>query len=81
MILQKSRATEKIVRMIEAENLLVFETDRKFEKPLIKKEVEKVFNVKVKSLRSLTRGNKKIVYVKLKPEFLAIDIATKLGMI
>ena len=48
MILQKVKATEKIVRMIEAENLVAFETDKSSTKTEIAKEVEKLFNVKVK---------------------------------
>ncbi len=79
-MLQKIKATEKIVKMIEIDNLLVFELDRQFSKVMIKKEVEDLFNVKVKSIRTLTRKNKKIAYIKLKPEYQAIDIATKLGV-
>ncbi len=80
MILQKVRSTEKIVRIIEIENTLVFETDRKYSKGNIKKEIEDVFDVKVEKIRTHTRKNKKVAYVKLKPEFPAIDVATKLGM-
>jgi len=79
-MLQKIKSTEKIVRMIEVENVLAFETDRKFTKPQIKKEVEDIFNVKVENVRTHNLKNKKLAYVKLKPEFQAIDIATKLGM-
>lgn len=81
MILQKIKATEKIVRQIEIENILVFETDRKFRKEDIKKEVEDLFEVKVEKVRTLTIKNKKTAYVKLKPEFPAIDVATKLGVL
>ncbi len=80
MILQKAKSTEKIVKIIEIENTLVFETDRKYNKKDIKKEVEDVFDVKVKKVRTHTQKNKKVAYVKLKPEFPAIDVATKLGM-
>ena len=80
MILQKAKSTEKIVRIIEIENTLVFETDRKYGKEDIKKEVEDVFDVKVEKVRTHTRKNKKIAYVKLKSGFPAIDVATKLGM-
>jgi len=80
MILQKVRSTEKIVRIIEIENTLVFETDRKYSKGNIKKEIEDVFDVKVEKIRTHTRKNKKVAYVKLKAQFPAIDVATKLGM-
>ena len=79
-MLQKIKATEKIVKMIEVDNLLVFEVDKKFSKDIIKKEVESLFNVKVKNVRTLIRANKKIAYIRLKPEYQAIDIATKLGV-
>ncbi len=81
IILEKAISTEKIVRMIEIENLLCFEVDRKVKKEEVKNEVEKLFDVKVESVKTLTRGNKKRTYVKLKPEFIAADIATKIGML
>ena len=80
-ILQKPKSTEKIVRMIEAENTIVFETDREATKQKIKEEVESLFHVKVEDVRTHNRKNKKLSYVKLKPEFMAADIATKLGML
>ena len=80
IILQKVRSTEKGIRMLEAENVLVFEVDRGVKKDEIKKEVEELFNVKVESVRTHNRKNKKLAYVKLKAEHQAIDVATKLGM-
>jgi len=50
-------------------------------KPDIKKEIEELFKVKVEKINTLLRGNKKFAYVKLKKEFPAIDLATRLGMI
>ena len=49
--------------------------------PQIKKEIEAVFNVKVDSINTLIKLNKKIAYVKLNKNNPAIDIATKFGMI
>ena len=43
--------------------------------------MESLFEVKVDRVRTLIKGNKKCAYVKLKKEFPAIDIATKLGII
>lgn len=80
IILEKMKATEKIVRQIEADNCLVFMVDRAVSKPTIKKEVEELFDVKVQKIRTHTLKNKKQAYVKLKAEFPAIDLATKLGM-
>lgn len=80
IILEKVKTTEKIVRQIETENALVFETDRAISKKEIREEVEDLFDVKVEKVRTHTLKNKKLAYVKLKPEFQAIDVATKLGM-
>jgi len=77
----KPIVTEKAVMMIEAQNVLTFQTDKPKTKEEIKKEVEEVFEVKIESIRTLIKGHKKYAYVKLKKEFLAIDIATKLGII
>lgn len=73
--------TEKAVMIMEAQNVLALETSMKENKEQIKKEVEEIFNVKVESVRTLIRNGKKYAYVKLNPKDLAIDIATKLGMI
>jgi len=80
VILEKMRSTEKIVRQIEAENVLVFVVDMAVNKPEIKAEVEILFGVKVVKVRTHTLKNKKIAYVKLNAEYPAVDVATKLGM-
>jgi len=77
----KPITTEKAVKLIELENTLLFETDRKARKQEIKKEFEETFNVKVEKIRTLVKANKKYAYIKLRKESPAIDIATKLGMI
>jgi len=81
IILQKPKSTEKIIKVVEVENILVFETDRKSSKQQIKQEIEKLFDVKVDKVRTHIRKNKKLAYIKLKQEFPAIDVATKLGLI
>lgn len=73
--------TEKAVRLIELNNILVFEADRRDNKTEIKKQIEETFNVKVDSINTLSRNNQKIAYVKLNAKNPAIDVATKLGMI
>lgn len=77
----KPVTSEKAVKLIDLDNTLMFQLERKYNRVQIKKEVESVFNVKVEKVRTLLRLNKKIAYVKLKKENPAIDIATKLGMI
>lgn len=76
----KPIATEKAVMMIERDNVLTFETSMKKTKAEIKKELEELLNIKIGKIRSLNRNNKKYVYVKLKGGTLAIDVATKLGL-
>ena len=80
IILEKIKSTEKIVRQIEVDNVLVFVVDRAVSKPEVKAEVEDLFGVKVKKVRTHTMKNKKFAYVKLKSDYPAVDIATKLGM-
>jgi len=74
-------ATEKTMRMIEFENTIVFVVDRTDDKKKIKEEVEKMFNVKVDSVRTLIdRKGKKRAFVKLAKDYRAADIAAKLGL-
>ena len=77
----KPVTSEKAVKMIDLENVLLFKIERKARKNEIKKEVEQSFGVKVDKVRTLIRNNEKFAYVKLNKSNLAIDIATKLGMI
>ena len=76
----KPIVTEKAVMMIEAQNVLTFETTRNETKTQIKKEIEDLFGVKIEKVRTLVKKNKKYAYIKLKKEFPAIDVATKLGL-
>ncbi len=80
-ILLYPHVTEKAMKLIEKQNTLVFIVDRKANKPLIKRAVEEAFKVKVAKVRTLiTSDGRKKAYVKLKPEYKAIDVATKLGI-
>jgi len=77
----KPVVTEKAVMMIESQNTLTFKCSKKMDKKGIRKEIEEIFGVKVEAIKSLIRENQKYFYVKLKKDFLAIDVATKIGMI
>jgi len=66
--------------MIERDNVITFQTSMKMKKKDIKKEVEDLFKVKIEKIRTLIRDNKKYAYIKLKGDTLAIDVATKLGL-
>lgn len=76
----KPLVTEKAVMMIELNNVLSFKIDKEITKTELKKEVEELFDVKVDKIKTQIRNNKKYAYVKLNKKFLAIDLATKLGM-
>ncbi len=74
--------TEKTVSLVERENKVVFIVDRGTDKKQIRDAVEKMFEVKVEKVNTLVdmQGRKK-AFVKLKPEYRAVDVATKLGMV
>ena len=73
-------ATEKAVMMIEKENILTFETSMRKTKKEIKEELIKLLKIQIDKIRTHNKRNKKYVYVKLKGSILAIDVATKLGL-
>jgi large subunit ribosomal protein L23 len=77
----KPVVTEKAVMLIESQNILTFKTDKRKTKEDIKKEFEELFDSKIEKIRTLIKNNKKYSYIKIKKEFPAIDIATKLGII
>ncbi len=79
-MIKKPITTEKAIRMIETDNVLLFEVEKKDKKPEIKKEFEEMFKSKVDKINTLLKGNKKVAYIKLNEKNPAIDIATKLGM-
>ena len=74
--------TEKTMRMVEEENKLVFVVDRRANKHMIRRAVEELFDVEVEKVWTLItpRGEKKAI-VKLKPEYKAVDIAMRLGIL
>lgn len=80
-IIKYPLATEKSIRLMEAENKLVFVVDRKATKPQIKKAIEELFKAKVAGVNTLhsVHGNKR-AYVTFAKETPAIDIATNLGI-
>ena len=74
--------TEKAVNLIEAENKITFIVADKADKPSIKKVVETAYSVKVAKINIIRdrKGRKKAI-VKLKKEFKAQDLATKLKVL
>lgn len=81
-ILLNPLSTEKAIRLLEAENKLLFAVDKRANKIQIRSAVEELFKVKVVKVNTfISFDGVKKAYVKLAPEFVAMDVATKLGMI
>jgi large subunit ribosomal protein L23 len=74
--------TEAASLMVEKENKLVFIVNRNADKADVKRAVEELYEVKVERVNLLTtpQGEKK-AFVKLAPEFKAVDVAIKLGIL
>jgi len=74
--------TEVTSRILEAENKLVFIVNKNATKHDIKVAVEELYDVGVEKVNVLVtpRGEKK-AFVKLHPDFKAVDVAIKLGIL
>jgi large subunit ribosomal protein L23 len=74
--------TEKAINQISKNNTLVFQVEKDKTKQDIKKFIEEEYKVKVESVNVLNNfSNKKIAYVKLKKEYSAHDLASKLKIL
>ena len=81
-ILKYPLVTERTVSLIDKENKIVFIVDRKADKKQIKEAFEKLFEVKVEKINTLiTPEGEKKAFIKLKKEYSARDVSTKLGII
>lgn len=82
MAIEYPLLTEKAVGMIEKENKIAFIVEKSSTKKEIKEEFEKLYKVKVANITTIIGMNgKKKAFIKLKPEFKATDLATKLKLI
>ena len=74
--------SEKSISLIERENTIVFIVKRDANKQEIKREFEKMFNVKVDKVRTqITTKNQKKAFIKINKKYHASDIAMRLGII
>ena len=81
MIIKYPLSTEKTIRMMEANNTLVFVVDKKSTKQEIKSAIESLYKVKIDKIRTtIDTKNRKKAYVKFSAETPAIDLATQLGL-
>lgn len=74
--------TESAMKKIEDNNTLVFIVHKKANKPQIKSAVKKLYDIDVSKVNTLIRpdGEKK-AYVRLAPDYDALDVANKIGII
>ncbi len=74
--------TEKAVNMIDTENKITFIVSDKTDKKEIKRIIEDSYKIKIEKINIVRdrKGRKKAI-VKLKKEFKAQDVATKLGVL
>jgi large subunit ribosomal protein L23 len=74
--------TEVTSRILEAENKLVFVVSREATKRDIKLAVEELYDVVVEKVNStITPEGEKKAFVKLSPDYKAVDVAIKLGIL
>ncbi len=81
-VIQHPLMTEVTSRILETENKLVFIVDVKSTKRDVKRAVEELYEVKVSKVNvAITPKGKKKAFVKLHPEYKAVDVAIKLGIL
>lgn len=81
-IIKHPLTTESAMKKIEDNNTLVFIVDLKANKIQIEMAVKKLYQIGVQSVNTLIRpdGQKK-AYVRLAPDYDALDVANKIGII
>ena len=72
--------TEKTMNLMEKNNALEFVVNRKTNKIQIKKAVEKMFEVKVKDVRTKITKQGKHAIITFMPDFKAEDIGMRIGI-
>ncbi|MEM2174577.1 MAG: 50S ribosomal protein L23 [Candidatus Micrarchaeia archaeon] len=74
-------STEKTINLISKSNTIVFRVDEKSTKKEIKDFIEREYGVKVEKVNTSIDFNGKKAYVKLKKEYSAMDLASKLKIL
>ncbi|EGV97288.1 60S ribosomal protein L23a [Cricetulus griseus] len=67
--------------MIEDNNTLVFSVDVKANKHQIKQAVKKLYDIDVAKVNTFIRPDREKAYVRLAPDYDALDVANKIGII
>ena len=80
-IIKYPLSTEKSIRLMEAENELIFIVNKNASKKEIKEAIEEMFKVDVVSVNTFVNADgEKRAYVKFSTKNPAIDIATQMGL-
>lgn len=81
-VIIRPHVTEKTISLMERNNVLAFIVDIRANKKQIKEAVERLYGVKVVKVNTLItpRGEKK-AYVKLAPEYSAVDVMARMGVL
>merc|ERR1712121_517092 len=81
-IIKHPLTTESAMKKIEDNNTLVFIVDVKANKFQVKSAVKKLYEIEVVKVNTLIRPDgKKKAYVRLAPDYDALDVANKIGII
>ncbi|KAJ6345100.1 hypothetical protein OIU78_007894 [Salix suchowensis] len=81
-ILKYPLTTESAMKKIEDSNTLVFIVDLRAGKKKIKDAVKKMYDIQTKKVNTLIRPDgTKTAYVRLTPDYDALDVANKIGII
>ncbi|KAK0425845.1 hypothetical protein QR680_009422 [Steinernema hermaphroditum] len=82
VIVKYPLTTESAMKKIEEHNTLVFVVDTHANKHQIKAAVKKLYNIECGKINTLvTPRHTKKAYVRLAPDFDALDVANKIGII
>ncbi|XP_074070074.1 large ribosomal subunit protein uL23-like [Macrotis lagotis] len=73
--------TESVVKKIEDNKTLVFIVDVKANKYQIKQAIKKLYDIDVAKVNTLIRPDGEKAYVRLTPDYDALDVANKIGII
>jgi large subunit ribosomal protein L23 len=73
--------TEKALKLATREHTIPFIVDLRASKPEIKEEIERLYGVKVETVRTLIRDGKKIAFVKFAPEVNVEELASSLNLV
>ena len=81
MIIKDVLRTEKAVQQASMNKTIVFVVDMKATKPEIKREIENLFNVKVKKIRThINFKGQKLAYVRFADEVNVEELASNLNV-